>query len=104
LQLARFVAAVAGSFDGSVQFRVMGKTLTSLRRAVKAGVKAASQPIPKHKKYRVDGQRVLCSHCAGEIFEDAPVFTDMFVGPAIQCVRCSHIELFGKRALVEDAV
>jgi DNA-directed RNA polymerase subunit RPC12/RpoP len=79
----------------------MSKTLRSLRRAVKAGVEAASQPIPEHAKYRIGDRPVRCSQCGGDTFEQAPPFTDMFVGPAIQCVRCSHLEIFGKRVLIE---
>lgn len=82
----------------------MNKTLKSLKRAVDAGLKAASEPVEERHKYRAAGKPVLCSHCGGSIFESGPTVAPMLLGKAIQCVRCSHLEIFGKDMLVEVAL
>ena len=82
---------------------LVNKTLKSLKRAVDAGSKAASEPVEERHKYRAAGKPVLCSHCGGSIFESGPIF-EVFLGRAIQCVRCSHLEIFGKDTLVEVAL
>ena len=74
----------------------MKKTLKSLKRAVKVGMQAAAEPIEKHKRYRLVGRRVKCSHCEGELFEEGATLEGMFMGSALQCVNCGKIELFGR--------
>jgi ribosomal protein S27E len=81
----------------------MSKTLKSLRRGIKAGIKAAAEPINSQRKYKAAGKRVRCTHCGGEIFESAPPLPGMLSWPTIQCVSCSHLESFGREdALVEE--
>jgi hypothetical protein len=74
----------------------MGKTIKSLRRAVKAARDAAAEPIPKQKKYRIADRVVRCSHCDGELFEGGPAFAPMIIGFALQCVNCGHLEIFAR--------
>lgn len=63
---------------------------------MKAARGAAAEPIPKHKKYRIGDRVVRCSHCDGELFEDGPALAPMFIGFALQCVNCGHLELFAR--------
>ena len=70
------------------------KTVKSLKRAVKAGMEAASKPIPEERKYRVKGKMVKCSHCSGALFKWGSAFAPMIVGLALQCAICSHLEIF----------
>ena len=78
----------------------MGNTLRSLKRAVQAGVEAAKQPITEQARYKVGDRVVRCSQCEGDTFIAGPPFAPLFVGVAIECARCSHLELFGKGALI----
>ena len=66
----------------------------SLKRAVKVGMEAASKPIPNERMYRVKGKLVKGSHCGGELFEWGPAFSYLMVGRALQCAKCSHLEIF----------
>ena len=77
------------------------KTVRSLKRAVKAGMEGASTPIPKERRYRVAGKIVKCSHCSGELFEWGPAFAPMIVGLALQCAKCSHLEIFADSEKVD---
>jgi hypothetical protein len=78
----------------------MGNTLRSLKRAVQAEVEAAKQPIPEQARYKVGDRIVRCSQCGGDKFIVGPPFAPLFVGVAIECVSCSHLELFGKDVLI----
>jgi len=79
----------------------MNKTIRALRRGVKAGVKAASEPINTQSKYKSAGQQIRCSQCGNDVFEPGPPFAGIFSGPVLQCTHCSHLEFFGKG--VEEA-
>lgn len=61
----------------------MNKTIRSLQRGVKAGVKAASEPINTQSKYKSAGQHVRCSQCGSEVFEPGPPFAGTFSGPVL---------------------
>jgi len=73
----------------------MDNTLTS---------KAAQDRVEKRHKYRAAGKPVLCSHCGGSIFTPGSLDGSLSSVRVIQCVRCSHLELFGEEALVEVAL
>ena len=75
-----------------------------MKRAVDAGLKAAAEPVEERHKYKALGKPVICSHCGGSIFEMGPILAPLVLGRAIQCVRCSHLEIFGKDILVEVAI
>ncbi|MGZ8920754.1 MAG: hypothetical protein ACXW3L_07210 [Limisphaerales bacterium] len=77
--------------------------MQALKKAVEAGVEAASEPTPKERRYRVAGKVVKCSHCGGELFEWGSAFVQVVGGLALECVKCSHVESFGRGELV-DAV
>jgi hypothetical protein len=83
----------------------VNKTFKTLKRAVDAGLKAAAEPAEEERhKYKAAGKPVLCSHCGGSIFAAGPAFTPILIGKAIQCVRCSHLEIFAKDILVQVAL
>ena len=83
---------------------LVNKTLKSLKRAADARVKAAGEPIEQRHKYRAAGKPVFCSHCGGSIFESGPAISPVILGHVVQCVRCSHLEIFGKDTLTEVAL
>lgn len=79
----------------------MGKTIRSIRRAVEAGIAASKEPVPSVWRYRVGDRVIKCSQCGSELFEAGPAFAPMFLGVAIQCLECSHLEFFGKDVLTQ---
>jgi hypothetical protein len=85
-----------------LQGQLMSKTVNAVRRAVKAGIKAASG-APSALKYQAGGKTVVCSHCSGDGFHRYGPLGATFGGYGLECSRCSHIEYFGKRPQeVED--
>jgi len=80
----------------------MSKTVNAVRRAVKAGLKAASG-VPSPEKFRAGGKTIICTHCGSDDFEPYGPLGATFGGYALECSKCSHIEYFGKRPKeVED--
>ncbi len=82
----------------------MNKTLKALERGLKAGVKAAREPILP-PKYEAAGKRVVCSHCGADTFESPEGLIGTFSGWTLQCSQCGHLECFGKEPReIYDAV
>jgi DNA-directed RNA polymerase subunit RPC12/RpoP len=80
----------------------MNKTLNAVKRGLEAGVKAASEPINPHSKYKVAGQQVRCSQCSNEFFESGPGLAGIFSGPVLQCTQCGHLEFFGRAEILVE--
>jgi hypothetical protein len=80
----------------------MSKTVNAVRRAVKAGFKAASG-APSVQRFQAGGKPVVCTHCGAEGFQRYGPLGATFGGYGLECSSCSHIEYFGKRPKeVED--
>ena len=86
---------------GNLSNRSRAKTMSmrnnvrAVQRAVKAGLKVAKAPIGP-AQFEVGSTRVVCSQCKNDRFEYFVVFFQPFLpAHALQCSKCSHIELFG---------
>jgi hypothetical protein len=80
----------------NLQGHLMSKTVNAVRRAVKAGIKAASG-APSGHKYQAGGKTVVCTHCSSDGFQRYGPLGATFGGYGLECSHCSHIEYFGKR-------
>ena len=80
----------------NLQGHLMSKTVNAVRRAVKAGIKAASG-APSAHKYQAGGKTVVCTHCSGDGFQRYGPLGATFGGYGLECSHCSHIEYFGMR-------
>ncbi len=74
----------------------MNKTLNAMRRAVKAGIKAASGNA-SGQAYQANGKRITCSICGSDGFLRYGPLGETFGGYGLECSTCSHIEYFCKR-------
>ncbi len=70
----------------------MNRTLSAVRK----GIKAALHP-PTSFRYEAGGKIVVCSHCGSDAFDWVGVAGISYAGYGVKCVRCTHIEYFGKR-------
>lgn len=84
----------------------MGKTLKALKQAVKAGVAAAREPVPELDRYIIGEKPLLCLRCGGGLFKRNATISLLpdFEGDALECARCSHVEIFAKKGVVKVAV
>jgi hypothetical protein len=78
----------------------MSNTFTAIKRAAKVALKETLRP----RQFQVASHRVVCSLCGSDEFQwhgHGALGTRYKVlgveGYALQCCRCSHLELFGKR-------
>ena len=71
----------------------MRNTIRAVQKAVKAGIKAASEPF-RPTQYQVGSTRVVCSQCNNDQFELGGSLSLPLLIHALQCSKCSHIELF----------
>lgn len=79
-----------------LQGHLMSNTVNAVRRAVKAGIKAASG-APSTYKYQAGGKTVICTQCNTDGFQRYGPLGATFGGYGLECSNCSHIEYFGKR-------
>jgi len=84
-----------GDFD-----TIMNKTITAIKRGVKAAVKETLRP----HQFQAGGKPVICSQCSSDGFQwhehgsFGTRYKALFIeGYALQCCQCSHLEFFGKR-------
>jgi hypothetical protein len=75
----------------------MSSTLKRLERAVKAGIKAAAEPINPQQKYQASGKPVICSHCGGDTFER--INGGLVWAHTLKCIKCSRLDFFGMMPL-----
>lgn len=84
-----------GDFD-----TIMNKTITAIKRGVKAAVKDTLRP----RQFQAGGKPVICSQCSSDGFQwhghgtfGTRQQARFIEGYALQCCQCSHLEFFGKR-------
>src|ERR1035441_2990816 len=81
-----------GDFD-----TIMNKTITAIKRGVKAAVKETLRP----RQFQAGGKPVICSQCSSDGFQwhghgtFGTRYKALFIeGYALKCSQCSHLEFF----------
>jgi len=74
----------------------MNETVRAVGRAVRAGLKAASE-APSSRKFQAGGKGVVCTQCGSDRFHHYGAGGWSYSGYGLECANCSHIEYFGKR-------
>jgi hypothetical protein len=78
----------------------MNKTITAIKRGVKAAVTESLRP----RQFEASGRPITCSLCGSSSFERyrSGVLDRAkigFAGYALACCQCSHLEYFAKEPL-----